>query len=68
MQQSGADQFFNGSVNERGLKDVSWHGTKLEHPGWDDPEARALAMTLAGFGGRPRLARNVQHVLGEPGF
>jgi isoamylase len=42
-------QFFNGSVNERGLKDVSWHGTKLDHPGWDDSSARALAVTLAGF-------------------
>jgi isoamylase len=49
------DQFFNGSVNERGLKDVSWHGTKLNNPGWDDPAARALAMTLAGFGGDPDL-------------
>jgi isoamylase len=45
------DQFFNGSVNERGLKDVSWHGTKLNRPGWDDAGARALAMTLAGFDG-----------------
>ena len=45
------DQFFNGSVNERGLKDVSWHGTKLNSPGWDDPDARSLAMTLAGFDG-----------------
>jgi isoamylase len=45
------DQFFNGSVNERGLKDVSWHGTKLNSPGWDDAGALALAMTLAGFGG-----------------
>jgi isoamylase len=45
------DQFFNGSVNERGLVDVSWHGTKLNSPGWDDPNARALAMTLAGFDG-----------------
>ena len=44
-------QFFNGSVNERGLKDVSWHGTKLNCPGWDDTGARALAMTLAGFDG-----------------
>jgi glycogen operon protein len=46
-----SDQFFNGRVNERGLKDVSWHGTKLNSPGWDDPSARALAMTLAGFDG-----------------
>jgi isoamylase len=45
------DQFFDGSVNERGLMDVSWHGTKLNHPGWDDAGARALAMTLAGFEG-----------------
>jgi len=49
------DQFFDGSVNERGLKDVSWHGTKLNHPGWDDAGARALAMTLAGFDGDPDL-------------
>ena len=41
--------FFNGRVNERGLKDVSWHGTKLNCPGWNDTGARALAMTLAGF-------------------
>ena len=45
------DQFFDGSMNERGLKDVSWHGTQLDYPGWDDPDARALAMTLAGFDG-----------------
>jgi len=45
------DQFFNGLVNERGVKDVSWHGTKLNRPGWDDANARSLAMTLAGFGG-----------------
>jgi isoamylase len=44
-------QFFNGSLNERGLVDVSWHGTKLNQPGWDNSEARALAMTWAGFGG-----------------
>jgi isoamylase len=46
-----SDHFFDGSVNERNLKDVSWHGTKLNSPGWDDAGARALAMTLAGFGG-----------------
>jgi len=49
------DQFFNGSVNERGLVDVSWHGTKLNSPGWDDANARALAMTLAGFDGESDL-------------
>ena len=45
------DDFFDGSMNERGLKDVSWHGTKLNHPGWNDTSAHALAMTLAGFNG-----------------
>jgi glycogen operon protein len=49
------DQFFTGALNERGLKDVSWHGTKLNQPGWDDANARSLAMTLAGFGPDPDL-------------
>jgi isoamylase len=40
--------FFNGVVNERSLPDVTWHGTVLNSPGWDDPEARALACTLGG--------------------
>ncbi len=43
-------RFFDGKLNERGLPDVSWHGCQLLHPGWDDPNARALAFTLAGFG------------------
>ena len=43
--------FFNGEVNERGLADVSWHGCKLNHPGWSDPNGCALAMTLGGFNG-----------------
>jgi glycogen operon protein len=48
-------QFFTGAVNERGLTDVAWHGTKLASPGWSDPDARALAMTLAGFDGDPDI-------------
>jgi glycogen operon protein len=48
-------QFFTGAVNERGLADVTWHGTKLGSPGWDDPEARTLAMTLGGFDGAPDI-------------
>jgi isoamylase len=44
-------QFFKGERNERGLVDVTWHGTKLNSPGWDDPFGRALGMTLAGFDG-----------------
>ncbi len=48
-------RFFSGRQNERGLADVTWHGTRLEQPGWDDPEARVLACTLAGFDGHPDL-------------
>jgi glycogen operon protein len=48
-------QFFTGAVNQRGLADVTWHGTKLDTPGWSDPQARALGMTLAGFNGAPDL-------------
>jgi len=43
--------FFCGEVNERGLPDVSWHGCKLNNPGWSDPNARTLAMTVSGFDG-----------------
>ncbi len=43
-------RFFDGRLNERGLPDVSWHGCRLLQPGWDDPNARALAFTLAGSG------------------
>jgi glycogen operon protein len=45
------DGFFEGHRNERGLPDISWHGTRLDSPGWNDPEARVLAFTLAGFDG-----------------
>ncbi|MBF2007944.1 MAG: glycogen debranching protein GlgX [Chlorogloeopsis fritschii C42_A2020_084] len=41
-------RFFSGKINERGLADVSWHGSQLYHPGWNDPEARVLAFTLGG--------------------
>lgn len=43
--------FFVGEVNERGLADISWHGTKLSSPGWDDPLSRVLSFTLGGFEG-----------------
>jgi glycogen operon protein len=48
-------RFFNGQRNERGLADISWHGCKLGRPGWDDPNARALAFTLAGIGEEPDI-------------
>ena len=39
-------KYFSGDSNKYGLSDVSWHGTKLFNPGWNDPQARCLAMTL----------------------
>jgi isoamylase len=44
-------RFFTGRVNDRGLPDIAWHGCRLGQPVWDDPEGRAFAFTLAGFGG-----------------
>jgi glycogen operon protein len=42
-------RFFTGRINERGLADVGWHGCRLDSPGWNDPQARALAFSLGGF-------------------
>ena len=35
-------------VEDSDLLDISWHGAHLDQPGWDDPDARVLAFTLAG--------------------
>jgi isoamylase len=43
--------WFTGRTNDRGLADISWHGTRLLSPGWNDPSSRVLAFTLAGFPG-----------------
>jgi glycogen operon protein len=45
------DSYFNGETNERGLADISWHGCRLNNPGWNDPMSRVLAFTLGGFNG-----------------
>ena len=42
-------RYFDGEVNERGVQDITWHGTTLNNPGWDDPNARALSFTMAGL-------------------
>ncbi len=44
-------RYFIGAVNEHGVADISWHGTRVFEPGWNDPFARSLAFTLGGFGG-----------------
>ena len=43
--------YFEGRLNERGLPDIGWHGCRLNEPGWNDPQSRVLAFTLAGFPG-----------------
>jgi glycogen operon protein len=43
--------FYTGKVNDRGVADITWHGTKLGSPGFDDSNGRALAFTIAGFDG-----------------
>jgi glycogen operon protein len=48
-------RFFTGQCNARGLADITWHGCKLGSPGWNDPNARALAFTLAGVGEEPDI-------------
>jgi glycogen operon protein len=48
-------RFFTGATNERGVKDVTWHGTNLGCPGFAVHDAHALGMTLAGFKGDPDL-------------
>jgi len=47
--------FYTGAVNERGVPDISWHGTTLFQPGFGDPDGRALACTVAGHGDDPDL-------------
>jgi glycogen operon protein len=43
--------FLTGKSDKRGLKDVTWHGCKLNDPGWNDSNARVLAFTLTGLDG-----------------
>ena len=47
--------FFTGEANERGLRDVAWHGCKLNLPGWSDPGSSVLAFTMGGFNGEADL-------------
>jgi isoamylase len=48
-------EFYSGLSNGRGVPDITWHGTRLDAPGWDDPRARALACALGGIDGDPDL-------------
>jgi isoamylase len=50
-----APRFYTGRTNERGMNDITWHGTRLDSPGFNDSQARVLAFTIAGFGDEPDL-------------
>jgi glycogen operon protein len=42
-------RFLTGTINEeRGIKDIEWHGAELNMPHWDAPDNQLLAYTLAG--------------------
>ncbi len=44
-------RFLRGEVVAgRDLPDISWHGSEIDRPAWDDPDGRLLAFTLAGIG------------------
>lgn len=45
-------EYFTGEeVPGRGLRDISWHGYRLDEPLWFDYSAQFLAYTLAGLAG-----------------
>jgi glycogen operon protein len=47
--------FYSGELDARGRPDIAWHGTTLGSPGFDDPEARTIACTIAGVDGSSDL-------------
>jgi isoamylase len=43
-------RFYTGVPDERGQKDIDWHGCRLYNPDWYDPNSRVLACTIWGAG------------------
>jgi isoamylase len=37
------------------VPDLTWHGTHLSAPDWNDPQSRVLACTIGGLGDDPDL-------------
>jgi isoamylase len=46
-------RFFVSEMNARGVRDVAWHGNRLNEPPWNDPNARELSYTLGGIDDDP---------------
>ena len=51
--------YFEGKLNERGVPDLSWHGTRLNSPAWNNPASGVLAFTL----GAANLGEDVHVIL-----
>lgn len=57
--------YFNGSINPRGMRDISWHGCELDRPGFEDASSRALAFTIGARGDGPDI-HAVMNMYWEP--
>jgi len=38
--------FFKGETNKEGTPDISFHGCRINSPGWNDPESKVLSITF----------------------
>lgn len=38
--------FFSGEANKEGTPDISFHGCRINEPGWDDKASRVLSLTF----------------------
>ena len=47
------------------MRDIAWHGTRLNEPPWSDPAARVLAFTIAGIGNAEEDVHAVLNMSGE---
>jgi isoamylase len=42
------ERFFRDGPDERGVREIDWHGRQLHTPDWFDPNCRVLAFTIWG--------------------
>ncbi|WP_415238654.1 glycogen debranching protein GlgX [Seleniivibrio woodruffii] len=48
-------EFFSDGKDKNGMPEVTWHGTELNRPNWDDEGSRVLAFTLSAMDGKTYL-------------
>ncbi len=61
-------EFFSGAVNDRGLKDVAWHGAEAQPARLGRPQRALSGLHAGGIRRRERPARDAQYVLGRYQF